>query len=36
MTFKVGQLTTYNIKSETQLQQYADKILDSVYQLAEK
>jgi len=36
MTFKVGELTTYNIKSENDLQQYADKILDSVYQLAEK
>jgi 1-acyl-sn-glycerol-3-phosphate acyltransferase len=36
MTFKVGKLTIYNIKSETQLQQYADTILDSVYQLAEK
>jgi 1-acyl-sn-glycerol-3-phosphate acyltransferase len=36
MTFKVGELTIYNIKSETQLQQYADKMLDSVYQLSEK
>jgi len=36
MTFKVGELTTYNIKSENDLQQYADKILDSVYQLAGK
>jgi len=36
MTFKVGELTTYNIKSENDLQQYADKILDSVYQLAEE
>ncbi len=36
MTFKVGKLTTYDIKSENELQQYSDKILDSVYQLAEK
>ena len=36
MIFKVGELTTYNIKSENDLQQYADKILDSVYQLAEE
>ena len=36
MTFKVGELATYNIRSESRLQQYADKILDSVYQLAGK
>jgi len=36
MTFKVGELTTYNIKSENDLQQYSDKILDSVYQLGQK
>lgn len=36
MTLIVGKPHIYNIKSEDELKEYADKILDSVYKLAEK
>jgi 1-acyl-sn-glycerol-3-phosphate acyltransferase len=35
MTFKVGNMKSYNINLEDELKQVSDKVLDSVYKLAE-
>ena len=35
MTFKVGDIKSYNVNSENELKDISDKVLDSVYKLAE-